>query len=53
MILVLYVDDILLARNDLGMIHETKGYLENNFDMKYMVKATFVKGIEIFQDRFR
>ena len=32
MILVLFVHDILLASNDLGMIRETKDYLESNFD---------------------
>ena len=46
-ILILYVDDILLASNDLGIIHETKEYLKNNFDMKDMGEATFVIGIEI------
>ena len=53
MILVLYVDDILLASNDLGMIYETKKYLKNNFDMKDMGEATFVIGIEIYRDRSR
>ena len=53
MILVLYVDDILLASNDLGIIRETKGYLENNFDMKDMGEATFVIEIKIFRDRSR
>ncbi|RWR73399.1 Gag-protease-integrase-RT-RNaseH polyprotein [Cinnamomum micranthum f. kanehirae] len=52
-ILVLYVDDILLASNDLGIIHETKEYLRNNFDMKDMGEATFVIGIEIYRDRSR
>lgn len=51
MILVMCVDDILLDSNDLCMIRETKGYLENNFDMKDMGGATFVIGIEIFRDR--
>lgn len=53
MILVMYVDDILLASNDLGMIRETKGYLENNFDIKDLGETTFVIGIEIFRDRSR
>ena len=52
-ILILYVDDILLASNDLGIIHETKEYLKNNFDMKDMGEATFVIGIEIYRDRSR
>ena len=49
--LVLYVDDILLATNDLGLLHQTKKYLSKNFEMKDMGEATYVIGIEIFRDR--
>ena len=49
--LVLYVDDILLATNDLGLLHQTKKYLSQNFEMKDMGEATYVIGIEIFRDR--
>ena len=34
--LVLYVDDILLASSDLGLLHETKAFLIRNFEMKDM-----------------
>ncbi|XP_068487137.1 uncharacterized protein [Phaseolus vulgaris] len=34
--LILYVDDILLATNDLGLFSETKKFLSNNFEMKDM-----------------
>ena len=51
MILVLYVNDILLASNDLGMIYEAKEYLKRNFDMKDMGEVTFVIGIEIYRNR--
>lgn len=35
------------------MTCETKDYVESNFDMKEMGKATFVIGIKIFRDRSR
>ena len=50
-ILVLYVDDILLATNDLSLLHETKDFLSSHFDMKDMGEATYVLGIEIRHDR--
>ena len=49
--LILYVDDILLASSDLGLLHETKKFLSKNFEMKNMGEATYVIGIEIFRDR--
>lgn len=51
--LVLYVDDILLASSDLGLLHETKNYLSTNFKMVDMGEANYVIGIEIFRDRSR
>ncbi|KAL0288640.1 UNVERIFIED_CONTAM: Retrovirus-related Pol polyprotein from transposon TNT 1-94 [Sesamum calycinum] len=33
---VLYVDDILLASSDLGLLHDTKAFLIRNFEMKDM-----------------
>ncbi|XP_070026462.1 uncharacterized protein LOC142182230 [Nicotiana tabacum] len=48
---VLYVDDILLASSDLGLLHETKQFLIQNFEMKDMGEASFVIGIEIHRDR--
>ena len=47
------VDNILLASSDLGLLHETKKFLSKNFEMKDMGEATYVIGIEIFQDRSR
>ena len=51
--LVLYVDDILLASNDLGLLCETKQTLTRFFDMKDLGEASFVLGIEIHRDRSR
>ncbi|KAL5827481.1 hypothetical protein ACOSQ4_019278 [Xanthoceras sorbifolium] len=51
--LVLYVDDILLATNDKGLLHEVKQFLSENFDMKDMGEASYVIGIKIRRDRFQ
>ncbi|RVW30939.1 Retrovirus-related Pol polyprotein from transposon TNT 1-94 [Vitis vinifera] len=51
--LVLYVDDILLATNDKGLLHEVKQFLSKNFDMKDMGEASYVIGIKIHRDRFK
>ena len=50
-VLLLYVDDILLASSDLGLLHETKAFLYKNFEMKDMGDAYYVLGIEITRDR--
>jgi hypothetical protein len=50
-ILVLYVDDILLASSDKTMLYETKSFLSSNFDMKDLGDASYVLGIEIHRDR--
>eukprot|EP00253_Pinus_taeda_P006406 PITA_06406 len=46
-------DDILLATNDKGLLHEVKQFLSKNFDMKDMGEASYVIGIKIHRDRFR
>ena len=51
--LVLYVDDILLANNDIGLLHENKSFLAKNFEMKDLGDASFVLGILIHRDRSR
>ena len=50
-ILLLYVDDIVLAANDIAMLHDVKKYLSNNFEMKDIGQAPYVIGIEIFCGR--
>jgi hypothetical protein len=42
--LILYVDDILLASNDVRLIQETKDILSSNFDMKDLGEASYVLG---------
>ena len=49
--LVLYVDDILLATNDLNLLCDTKKFLSNNFEMKDLGNASYVLGIQIYRDR--
>ena len=48
---VLYVDDILLASSHIGLLHETKRFLSNNFEMKDLGNASFVLDIQIYRDR--
>ncbi|KAM1665198.1 hypothetical protein ACFXTN_040610 [Malus domestica] len=52
-ILVLYVDDILLATNCHSLLDDTKTFLQKHFEMKDMGEATYVLGIEIKRDRRR
>ena len=49
--LVLYVDDMLLATNDLNLLRDTKQFLSNTFEMKDLGNASYVLGIQIYQDR--
>jgi hypothetical protein len=46
-ILVLYVDDILLASSDKNMLYEINSFLSSHFDMKDLGDASYVLGIEI------
>ena len=50
-ILVLYVDDILLASSDVNLLHDTKKFLSKRFEMKDLGEASFVLGIQIDRDR--
>ena len=43
----MYVDEILLATNDISMLVETKNFLKGNFEMKDLGEASFVLGIDI------
>ena len=50
-ILSLYVDDILLASNDLNMRQSIKSWLNSKFEMKDMGEASYVLGIKIMRNR--
>jgi hypothetical protein len=41
-ILCLYVDDILILEMSLDVIKETKDFLSNNFEMKYLGEADVI-----------
>jgi hypothetical protein len=49
--LVLYVDDILLASNDVHLLLEIKSFLFSHFNMKDLGETSYVLKIEIHQDR--
>ena len=49
--LVLYVDDILLIRNDVGAFSAVKEWLSHNFDMKDLGEANYILGIKLMRDR--
>jgi hypothetical protein len=48
---VLYVDDMLLAGNNMDVIKEVKSQLSSKFDMKDLGAANFILGMEIKRDR--
>ena len=50
-ILVLYVDDILLASNGMNLSNETKQMLSKHFEMNDLSDVSFVLGIQIHCDR--
>ncbi|WRX19934.1 Reverse transcriptase [Theobroma cacao] len=49
--LVLYVDDILLIGNDIGMLSTVKGWLNHQFNMKDLGEASYVLWIKVIRDR--
>ena len=51
MFLVLYVDDILLIGNDVGVMSSVKVWLSSQFDMKDLGDANFILGIKLWRDR--
>ena len=51
--LILYVDDIFLATNDVRTLYEMKQFLLKNFDMKDMGETSYAIGIKIHRERSR
>ena len=51
MFLVLYVDDILLIGNDVGVMSSVKIWLSSQFNMKNLGEASFILGIKLWQDQ--
>ncbi|KAK4839943.1 hypothetical protein QYF36_026125 [Acer negundo] len=49
--LILYVDDILLIENDVGVLTSAKEWLAKQFDMKDLGEASFILGIQVIRDR--
>jgi hypothetical protein len=49
--LVLYVDDILLIRNDIPMLEAIKSSLRKSFSMKDFGEAAYFLGIKIYRNR--
>ena len=49
--LVLYVDDILLIRNDIPMLTSIKSWLSKEFFMKDLGEASYILGIKVYRDR--
>lgn len=50
-ILLLYVDDILIARNNVEDVMKVKAELNKEFDMKNLGAAFRILGIDIRRDR--
>jgi len=49
--LVLYVDDMLLVRNDKEIIQDLKTHLSSKFNMKDLGAENYIFGMEIKRDR--
>nr|GEV83395.1 retrotransposon protein, putative, Ty1-copia subclass [Tanacetum cinerariifolium] len=51
--LILYVDEILIMRNNIPMLQDVKSYLGRCFAMKDLGEAAYILGIKIYRDRSR
>ena len=48
---MLYVDDILLIRNDIPALPNVKSWLGSCFSMKDLGEAAYILGIKIYRGR--
>ena len=48
--LILYVDDILLIRNDVETLSSVKLWLSTQFDMKDLGETSYILGMKLMQD---
>ena len=51
MFLVLYVVDIILIGNDIGVMSSVKIWLSSQFDMKDLGEASYIIGMKLWQDQ--
>ena len=51
MFLVLYMDDILLIKNNILLMDDVKASLRKSFSMKDLGEASYILGIKIYRDR--
>ena len=51
MFLVLYVDDIILIANDVGVMSSIETRLSSQFYMKDFGKANYILGIKFWRDQ--
>ena len=49
--LILYVDDILLIKNDIPVTQSIKTWLSNKFFIKDLSEASYILGIKIYSNR--
>ena len=49
--LVLFVDDILLIKNDVPILQGIKIWLSSQFSMKDLGEASYILGMRIYRDR--
>ena len=49
--LVLYVDDILLVKNNISMLTTVKMWLSKEFSMKDLGEASFILRIKVYRDK--